>query len=218
MFSLANITRPEGDPKIITNGPSAVPAADQLAKGLGWFSIGLGMTQLLAPRLLTRALGMTGSEGLVRCLGAREIASGVLTLSTEKRAGVASRILGDGLNIVALVTALGPHNRKRGNAAFAFALVAGVTLIDIAASKALSTTHGRRGNPRSYADRSGFPPRDGQRSSRHASAVETGGSAKASGEVAQGEPEAKASFPAGHGEPDHPRRDEHGSHRKAPDS
>ncbi|HWJ73274.1 MAG TPA: hypothetical protein VNX29_08930 [Kaistia sp.] len=157
MFSLANLTRPDGDPKIIATGPSSLPGSDRLARGLGWFSIGLGLTELLAPKVLTRWLGMSGMEGLVRCFGAREIASGVLTLSTEKRTGVASRIFGDGLDIVALATALGPHNPKRHNAGLALALVAGVALLDIATSKSLADSHARRDKPRSFSDRSGFP-------------------------------------------------------------
>ncbi|WP_353619973.1 hypothetical protein [Mesorhizobium sp. BR1-1-16] len=157
MFSLANLTRPAADPKIIATGPSSLPGSDRLARGLGWFSIGLGLTELLAPKALTRWLGMSGMEGLVRCVGVREIAAGVLTLSTEKRTGVASRIFGDGLDIAALATALGPHNPKRHNAGLALALVAGVTLLDIATSKALADSHARREKPRSFSDRSGFP-------------------------------------------------------------
>ncbi len=157
MKKLANLTRPEGDPKILATGPSAVPGPDRLAKGLGWFSIGLGVTQLLAPQLLTRTLGLTGREGLMRVFGAREIASGMLTLSTEKQAGMTSRVVGDLLDLAVLGAALGSHNRKRDNAGVALAMTAGLTLIDIAVRKALADTHGRRGRPRDYADRSGFP-------------------------------------------------------------
>lgn len=157
MKKLANLTRPEGDPKILATGPSAVPGPDRLAKGLGWFSIGLGVTQLLAPQLLTRTLGLSGREGLMRVFGAREIASGMLTLSTEKQAGMTSRVVGDLLDLAVLGAALGSHNRKRDNAGVALAMTAGLTLIDIAVRKALADTHGRRGRPRDYADRSGFP-------------------------------------------------------------
>jgi len=157
MKYLSNLTRPEGDPKILATGPSAVPGPDRLAKGLGWFSIGLGVTQLLAPQLLTRTLGLRGREGLMRVFGAREIASGMLTLSTEKQAGMTSRVVGDLLDLAVLGAALGSHNRKRDNAGVALAMTAGLTLIDIAVRKALADTHGRRGRPRDYADRSGFP-------------------------------------------------------------
>jgi hypothetical protein len=66
MNFLSNITRSEGDPKIIRTGTSSSGAADRIAKGLGWFSIGLGLAEIVAPRQLTRALGMQGSESLVR--------------------------------------------------------------------------------------------------------------------------------------------------------
>jgi hypothetical protein len=33
---------------------------------LGWFSIGLGLAEILAPRALCRALGMEGREALVQ--------------------------------------------------------------------------------------------------------------------------------------------------------
>ncbi|MCX5480151.1 DUF4267 domain-containing protein [Kaistia geumhonensis] len=157
MRSLANLTRPEGDPKILASGPSAVPAADRLAKGLGWFSIGLGLTQLFVPHVLTRTLGLKGREGLMRVFGAREIASGVLTLSTERQTGMTSRVVGDMLDLAVLGVALGSDNRKRSNVGAALAMTAGLTLIDLAVRKALADTHGRRGRPRDYADRSGFP-------------------------------------------------------------
>ncbi|MBN9432991.1 MAG: hypothetical protein J0I45_11195 [Bosea sp.] len=162
MKYLSNLTRPEGDPKILATGPSAVPGPDRLAKGLGWFSIGLGLTQLLAPHILTRTLGLRGREGLMRVFGAREIASGMLTLSTEKQTGMTSRVVGDLLDLAVLGAALGSHNRKRDNAGVALAMTAGLTLIDIAVRKALADTHGRRGRPRDYADRSGFPSKPHQ--------------------------------------------------------
>lgn len=183
MKYLSNLTRPEGDPEILATGPSAVPGPDRIAKGLGWFSIGLGLTQLLAPQLLTRTLGLRGREGLMRVFGAREIASGMLTLSTEKQAGMTSRVVGDLLDLAVLGAALGSHNRKRDNAGVALAMTAGLTLIDIAVRKALADTHGRRGRPRDYADRSGFPskPHGSQQGKLEASKPEEAKSGSSSG-------------------------------------
>jgi len=42
---------------------------------LGWFSIGLGLAEVLAPRSLTRGLGMEGHEQLMQAYGVREIAT-----------------------------------------------------------------------------------------------------------------------------------------------
>ena len=190
MKYLSNLTRPEGDPKILATGPSAVPGPDRLAKGLGWFSIGLGVTQLLAPQLLTRTLGLRGREGLMRVFGAREIASGMLTLSTEKQAGMTSRVVGDLLDLAVLGAALGSHNRKRDNAGVALAMTAGLTLIDIAVRKALADTHGRRGRPRDYADRSGFPskPHGSPQSKLEGPKSEEAGSSGSSGASKAHEP------------------------------
>ena len=57
MSYISNITRSKGDPKVLTSGPSSLAASDRLGRLLGWFSIGLGMMELLAPRRVTRALG-----------------------------------------------------------------------------------------------------------------------------------------------------------------
>jgi hypothetical protein len=48
MTYIANLTRPEGDPKILQTGPSSLTASDKMARALGWFSIGLGLTELFA--------------------------------------------------------------------------------------------------------------------------------------------------------------------------
>src|SRR5690606_15255816 len=58
-------------------------SARSLARGLGWFSIGLGVVQLLAPRQVSRFIGMPGSEGMIRACGVREIVTGVDRKSTR---------------------------------------------------------------------------------------------------------------------------------------
>ncbi len=155
---LINKLRPQGDPKILKSGQSSFSASDRLARNLGWFSIGLGFAQIFAARKITGALGMRGSESLVQAYGAREIASGMMTLSVEKEAGLATRLAGDALDIAALMTAMYPGNRKRGNVGVALAMVAGVTLLDIVAFSASRARHKRpSGDARDYSDRSGFP-------------------------------------------------------------
>lgn len=158
MAFFSNMTRSEGDPKLIRSGPSSLSSSDRLARNLGWFSIGLGLAELFAAHKITGALGMRGSENLVRAFGVREITSGFMTLSVDKQAGLASRIGGDALDIATLATAMRPGNHKRGNAAFAFVMVAGVTFLDIIATSASTVRHtNRRGQRRDYGDRSGFP-------------------------------------------------------------
>jgi hypothetical protein len=155
---LSDITRSKGDPKILRTGPSSLGGADRLARGLGWFSIGLGLTELLAPRAITRTLGLQGKEGLVRAFGVRELGHGMLSLSVDKHVGLWSRVAGDVLDIATVLPALSPGNRKRGNAELAFVMLLGVTVLDILGAQGVSVRHSRqRGRSRSYADRSGFP-------------------------------------------------------------
>jgi threonine dehydrogenase-like Zn-dependent dehydrogenase len=47
-----------------------------LAEGLGWFSVGLGLAELVAPERLARFLGMDEHAGLIRAYGVRELATG----------------------------------------------------------------------------------------------------------------------------------------------
>jgi hypothetical protein len=160
MNFLTNITRLEGDPKVLRTGSGSLGAADRLGRALGWLSMGLGVAELLMPRRITRALGMQGNEGLVRLYGAREISSGFLSLSIERDAGLWSRVAGDGLDLVTLLTALRSNNPKRGNVGFVLAMTAGITILDLLGASAVKASHHRRtasGSERRYRDRSGFP-------------------------------------------------------------
>jgi hypothetical protein len=94
MFHFSNIVRTKGDPKIVEGGASLKQPVDQLARALGWFSIGLGVVELFAPRRVTETLGMEGHETLVRSFGIREIMAGIMNLSVEKNAGLWARVVG----------------------------------------------------------------------------------------------------------------------------
>lgn len=158
MPGLSNIARSEGDPKVIHSGPSSRGIPDSLGKGLGWFSLGLGLTELLAPRRITGALGLEGKEALVRAYGAREIGSGILSLSVDKKLGLWSRVAGDGLDIATVMTALRSDNPKRDNVVIALVLLLGITAVDLIDAQATTVRHSRgAGRKRSYRDRSGFP-------------------------------------------------------------
>ena len=158
MNRLSNIARSEGDPKVLRTGPSSRGTVDRLAFALGWFSIGLGVTELVAPERITRALGMEGREALVRAYGMREIGSGILSLSIDKHVGLWSRVAGDALDIATVATALRDDNPKRNNVAIGLTMLAGVALLDLAVAQGVTARHREaRGERRSYRDRSGFP-------------------------------------------------------------
>jgi hypothetical protein len=154
----SNIARSHGDPKVISTGPSSFGASDRMARNLGWFSLGLGALEILAPERITRALGMEGQENLVRAYGFREVAAGMLSLSIEKRAGLWSRVAGDGLDIATLAAAFRDDNPKKGNVAMALMMVGGITLLDIATANEVSARHApHKGSHRMYHERTGYP-------------------------------------------------------------
>ena len=154
----SKIARSEGDPKIISSGPSSLGGADKLGRALGWFSFGLGLAELIAPRKITRALGMEGKETLVRAYGAREIGAGILCLSIDKQVGLWNRVAGDGIDVATLLTGLKSGNPKRDNVMLALAVVLGVTAMDIVAAQATTVRHRRSAvEPQQYSDRTGYP-------------------------------------------------------------
>jgi hypothetical protein len=158
LSKVSDIARSPGDPTVIETGPSARGVPDSMAQGLGWFSMALGMAELVAAERLTRALGMEGKESLVRAFGAREIMSGMLSLSVDRTAGIWSRVAGDALDIGVLMSAHTDDNPKKRNVAIALGAVAGVTVLDAVCAVGLTARHGRgRGEPRDYSDRSGWP-------------------------------------------------------------
>lgn len=134
-------------------------ASDALARGLGIFSIALGLAQVVAARSLTRALGMEGSETLVRVYGVREIAKGVgILASNDPTPWIWGRVAGDALDIATLVTGLDRDNPKRGNVGIALAAVAGITALDVYCGQALSSESTQPLPPvRDYSNRSGLP-------------------------------------------------------------
>ncbi|MDA9496840.1 hypothetical protein [Bradyrhizobium sp. CCBAU 11357] len=158
MFHFSNIVRTKGDPKIVAGGPTLKQPADQLARALGWFSIGLGVVELFAPRRVTHTLGMEGRETLVRAFGVREILAGIMSLSVDKNAGLWARVGGDGLDAAALMSGLTSDNPKKGNIALALLMVGGIAVLDYRAAQDTKPRRPPRDARRKlYPNRSGFP-------------------------------------------------------------
>jgi hypothetical protein len=134
-------------------------ATDALARGLGWFSIGLGLAELLAPGRLAGALGMQGKEALIQGYGAREIATGVGILAAkDPTPWIWGRVAGDALDLATLATEVARGNRERQNLGIAIAAVAGVTALDILCAQTLSSETTQPQLPlHDYSDRSGLP-------------------------------------------------------------
>jgi uncharacterized membrane protein len=115
----------------------------QLIRGLGWFSIGLGLAEILAPRRLGRSVGIGDHRWLMRLMGMRELASGLGILTRRQPAGwLWSRVAGDLLDLSLLGTAMRSGNSRRGRVAATAAAVAGVTAVDMYCSKQATRTDG----------------------------------------------------------------------------
>jgi hypothetical protein len=146
---------------LVTSRPDrSLTATDRVARGLGWFSIALGIAELVAPGKLARTLGLEGQERLLQAYGGREIGAGVWALSDTPAPAIWSRVAGDVVDLATLAMGLrGADEEQRRNAWIALAAVAGITAVDILTAASLTAEQSeRRGDTgRDYSDRSGFP-------------------------------------------------------------
>jgi hypothetical protein len=135
----------------------------RIANGLGWFSIGLGLTELLAPRALARFLGMRGSEPILQAYGVREIVTGIGILAAQDKAPwILGRVAGDALDIATLLKGASADNPRQANVIGALAMVGGITVVDVLTAEGLSgqkqkAFSGRLGGLAAYRRRSGMP-------------------------------------------------------------
>jgi hypothetical protein len=120
-----------------------VPQANlrSMARALGWFSIGLGAAEALAPRMTARLMGAQGYEGTVRAFGLREIATGLGILADPKPSAgwLWARTWGDALDLAFIGIAASRHRGSLGRAAIAGAMVAVVSGADCYCARHLRT-------------------------------------------------------------------------------
>src|SRR5262245_29899470 len=122
---------------------------EKIARGLGWFSIGLGLAEIAAPRGLAKLIGVRGDySGLLRMLGAREITSGIGILTGRRPDAnwMWSRVGGDAIDLALLGAAFRSKRSNRNKLALAAAAVAGVTALDAICSQRISRRNGARGD------------------------------------------------------------------------
>jgi len=137
-------------------------SADRVARGLGWFSIGLGLLELFTGRSLANAVGLRNFAPVIRIYGVREIGTGAgLLLRGDPTPWMWARVAGDVLDLVTLAPAVGRRPVRGGSAVV---IVSAVTLIDLLVALTLSDKE-RRPLVRDYSGRAGFP-RTGPRGAR----------------------------------------------------
>lgn len=135
---------------------------DAMAKGLGWFSIALGVAELLAPKATAKATGVAYGKNLLQAYGAREIATGIgLLTAKDPQPWLWARVAGDALDLATLAADLVSNNDKRRNTALSLIAVMGVTALDVwMAETARRDAICQAEPPRDYSDRVGMalPP------------------------------------------------------------
>jgi hypothetical protein len=114
-----------------------------LARFLGWFSIGLGISEALAPKQLAQLIGVK-DEGenpqILLGLGLRELTSGLGILANPKPGGwLWGRVGGDAMDLTLLGVALASNNNNKNRVLMAIGAILGVTALDLYASTKLST-------------------------------------------------------------------------------
>lgn len=126
---------------IRTNGssPSGSTRGQSLAQGLGWFSIGLGLAEVLAPHRVADMIGLEDNDrniGLLRAMGMREIASGLGIFSQRNdEAFLWSRVAGDALDLALLGAAMTDERNDRNRLIGAAVAVAGATALDLVVAR-----------------------------------------------------------------------------------
>jgi uncharacterized membrane protein len=116
---------------------------ESLADFLGYFSIGLGLAEFLAPNVLSRVVGIKHpgerNRATMRLMGLREIGHGLAILSNQQPAkAVWARVAGDALDLALLGGTLANPENDRGRTLFATANVLAVTALDVMCARQLS--------------------------------------------------------------------------------
>ena len=96
----------------------------KLARGIGWLSVGVGLTLVAAPKLTIRALGMGERPNLGRFLGVRDLLIGVGLLSRRENLApwLRARALSDAVDATLFLAGAASGAFPRGRAMFGFAV------------------------------------------------------------------------------------------------
>ncbi|MBV8772457.1 MAG: cyclase/dehydrase [Deltaproteobacteria bacterium] len=113
---------------------------ERIARGLGYFSIGLGLAEVAATDKVAKSIGITDNpRGVMRVMGIREIANGVGILAAPREPRwMWSRVAGDAIDLTLLSLALMSPRTSRTRLAGALGAVAAVTALDALCARLLS--------------------------------------------------------------------------------
>ncbi|MFL5637604.1 MAG: cyclase/dehydrase [Gemmatimonadaceae bacterium] len=114
---------------------------DPLTQFMGWFSIGLGASELFWPDAVARTIGIDAERHrtLLRIYGLRELAAGLGILTRPKPTyWMWNRVLGDAIDLVSLGKAMRSPNNDKPRLTGATTAVLGATALDVVCSIALT--------------------------------------------------------------------------------
>jgi len=140
--SIPRITAPKpthgGAPSHAPPDTRYVPG-NSLSRFLGYFSIGLGLAEALAPRTMSRLTGVR-QETLLQAYGVREMVCGIGILSsTRPTEWLWARVVGDALDLIAITgDCIDASDEDRNRLLASAAAVAGVTALDVICASQLS--------------------------------------------------------------------------------
>jgi uncharacterized membrane protein len=146
---------------------------DRVTKFLGWFSVGLGLAEVLAPEKVARLIGIENEEDhttLLRAYGVRELMAGIGILSRPKPTyWLWNRVIGDGADIASLGKAMRNEKNDRTRLTATTLAVLGVTALDIMQSVKLTSEK----LPATGHDEGSFMLPEGENGLEHVQAVIT---------------------------------------------
>jgi uncharacterized membrane protein len=123
------------------SGPPGRPEGD-VSRVLGWFSLALGIPQILAPGRMARLIGLkddSRSRFWMRAVGVRELAAATGILTRRRPTGwLWSRVAGDTMDLALLRAGLERKPEEPSRTVMATGAVLGITAADTAESLRLT--------------------------------------------------------------------------------
>src|ERR1043166_7731434 len=116
---------------VFRSPPRSDVAPATLSRGLGWFSLALGLTEVASPNMLSRTIGIPpkpGTSWLMRAMGVRELLAGAGVLMKPRQPlPLWARVAGDAIDLALLAAASRMKKASGMRLAGAMVAVAGVT-------------------------------------------------------------------------------------------
>ncbi len=156
-------TEPEMDTKhpfsrMLSNRPKGPMRSP--ARLLGWFSIGLGLAEVIMPRAVARLAGAPNLPLVTRLHGLREIAVGTgLLFAKDPTPWLWGRVAGDVIDVATVAPGLATSGRP-GRTMVSLAVLGGIAYADVRTAEAATSkarSKARSATMFDYSDRSGFP-------------------------------------------------------------